>query len=512
MKTWGVSANANIMAIGLGGLQAVALSFPINGLISAALQVLALSGLVVLIRHSKQVFRASWLFSITWLAGSVAWLYTALHVFGQMPAWLSVLAIGVLCGGLALYYSCALWAFASIEKKIHKALAVLLFASAWTLAELARAQWFTGFPWAAIGYAQINSHLSLAAPLVGVYGVGFLSACLAAGLAWAWQNKRIWKWLVVTVLLLVLWPVTRQKAEQSEQITVRLLQANIPQDEKYAGGKIEALKWYKEQLLQSPSDLTVLPETAVPYFKTDLPDAFWSDIEQKFKGPQQAAIIGIPTKNNAEGYGNSAMALGMTQGPLQYDKHHLVPFGEFTPDSFKWINELVNFGMTDFKRGTDSPMPFEWNDTKLSVNICYEDLFGEELARRFVTAPDKTPDVLVNISNLGWFGDNYVVDQHLQTARMRSLEFNRATVRATNSGGTAIINAQGVITDQLPPYTRGVLNGQVAAKASGITPFAWWSGHWGLKPLWAWCLAIFLVSFGQYKWRTRKISLGASVK
>ena len=132
LKSWGVSANANIMAIGLGGLQAVALSFPINGLISAALQVLALSGLVVLIRHSKQVLRASWLFSITWLAGSVAWLYTALHVFGQMPAWLSVLAIGVLCGGLAMYYSCALWAFASIEKKIHKALAVLLFASAWT--------------------------------------------------------------------------------------------------------------------------------------------------------------------------------------------------------------------------------------------------------------------------------------------------------------------------------------------------------------------------------------------
>lgn len=509
MNPSGTRLHPLILSAGLGALQAVSLTYPFNGMVSATLQVGALAGFIYLIRRVQAVYLNAWVFSTTWLAGSVAWLYIALHVFGKMPSWLSIIAIILLCGGLATYYSCTIWLYAKIENKINRVLAVLLFASAWTLAELARAQWFTGFPWAAIGYAQINSQLSRAAPWVGVYGIGFISASMAAFASMAWQKNRTGKWFVIMMLLWLSWPAQRPTNPQSNQISVSLLQANIAQDEKYADGKIEALKWYKDQMLQSQSDLTVLPETAVPYFKTDLPDAFWSDISRKFEGQQQAAIIGIPTKNNAEGYGNSAIVLGMNKGPLQYDKHHLVPFGEFTPDSFKWINQLVNFGMTDFKRGSDSPMPFEWKDTKLSVNICYEDLFGEELARRFVAHPDKTPDVLVNISNLGWFGDNYVVDQHLQIARMRSLEFNRATVRATNSGGTAIINAQGVITANLQPYTRGVLNGQVPAKATGVTPFAWWTGHWGLKPMWAWCLAICLVSVWQYKWRTRKTSVGA---
>jgi apolipoprotein N-acyltransferase len=112
---------------------------------------------------------------------------------------------------------------------------------------------------------------------------------------------------------------------------------------------------------------------------------------------------------------------------------------------------------------------------------------------------EQTPDILVNISNLGWFGDNYVVDQHQNIARMRSLEFNRPTVRATNSGGTAIINAQGVIEHRLTPYTRGTLTGEVQSHAQGITPFAYWAGHWGLWPLWFGCMALWGWAFLQYK-------------
>jgi apolipoprotein N-acyltransferase len=156
--------------------------------------------------------------------------------------------------------------------------------------------------------------------------------------------------------------------------------------------------------------------------------------------------------------------------------------------------------MTDFIRGTQQPEPMQWKGHRLSVNICYEDLFGEELAKRFVQGADKMPEVLVNISNIGWFGDNYVVDQHLNIARMRSMEFNRPTVRATNSGGTAIINAQGEIQDALKPYTRGVLTGSVSTdSAAGITPYAYWAGHWGLKPMWIWCLTIWALAYMQYK-------------
>jgi apolipoprotein N-acyltransferase len=97
---------------------------------------------------------------------------------------------------------------------------------------------------------------------------------------------------------------------------------------------------------------------------------------------------------------------------------------------------------------------------------------------------------LVNISNIDWFGDTVVIPQHLNIARMRSLEFNRPSIRATNSGGTAIISAQGEITNQLKPFTRGVLQGEISSVQKAITPFAYWAGHWGLKPLWLLCLTL----------------------
>lgn len=499
-----------LYALVLGSIQALAMTYQLGGVVTASLQIASLSAFVYWITSQKKVFFMSWLFATSWLLGSVAWLYVALHVHGHMPSWLSILAIIFLCGGLALYYSSTVWAYTRLQKKINPWVAVMLFAASWTLAEMARAQWFTGFPWAAIGYAQVDGYLSFAAPLVGVYGVGFLAACVSATMALAWrQDSKLFKIMVLLSLCALLIPADREQPKDTKTISVSLLQANISQDLKFASGKSEALNWYKQELMRSESDLTVLPETAVPYFKADLPASFWQDIEQKFEQKNQAAIIGIPTQNKQAGYGNSAIALGMTGGPVQYDKHHLVPFGEFTPESLKWFNQLVNFGMTDFIRGSIHPEPFEWQQHHLSVNICYEDLFGEELAKRFVMGASKSPDILVNISNLGWFGDNYVVDQHLQIARMRSLEFNRPSVRATNSGGTAIINAQGEITSKLQPYTRGVLTGQVGMQSTGITPFAQWAGRWGLKPLWGTCLAIYLIALCQYKWRTRKRMVAA---
>ena len=151
---------------------------------------------------------------------------------------------------------------------------------------------------------------------------------------------------------------------------------------------------------------------------------------------------------------------------------------------------MLSLGLGDFERGSDKPAPFTWKLHKFALNICYEDVFGEELAKRFVQGQDRVPTVLVNISNIDWFGDTVVIPQHLNIARMRSLEFDRPSIRATNSGGTAIINAQGKITHQLEPFTRGVLKGEVTSIDKDITPFAFWAGHWGLKPLWLLCLAL----------------------
>ncbi len=499
LKAMGQPKHWWVVAVILGGAQALAMTYPFAGFMTAALQVGAFAVFIASLRQSPHPFHSAWLFATSWLAGSVAWLFIALHIYGHMPSWLSIVAIILLCGGLALYYSSMLWWYVITVPHISAWLGVLVLASAWTMAEMARAQWFTGFPWAAIGYAQVNSLMSHAAPYIGVYGIGFLAVCASAILSRVWTTTSKWRQVLgILVLAVFSMPASRQENKTQETISVRLLQANISQDVKYSSAKVEALTWYQDQVLQSPTDLTVLPETAIPYFKEDLPAAYWQPIERKYQGKEQALIVGIPTLNGSQGYGNSALVWGMTDGPTQYDKHHLVPFGEFTPDSLKWFNRLVDFGMTDFKRGVPDPQPFQWQQSHISVNICYEDLFGEELAKRFVRGQDQVPDILVNISNLGWFGNNYVVDQHLNIARMRSLEFNRPSVRATNSGGTAIINAQGEITHVLAPYTRGVLTGQVQAQSEGVTLFAQWAGRWGLQPLWLVCLLIQVIAAWQF--------------
>jgi apolipoprotein N-acyltransferase len=116
------------------------------------------------------------------------------------------------------------------------------------------------------------------------------------------------------------------------------------------------------------------------------------------------------------------------------------------------------------------------------VHICYEDLFGEELATRFMDLAS-APTALVNVSNLAWFGDGLAIYQHLSIARMRALEFGLPVLRATNTGATAIIAHTGVVQAQLPYGTAGVLQGQVQGRL-GLTPFARWAARWGLWPLW----------------------------
>jgi apolipoprotein N-acyltransferase len=178
----------------------------------------------------------------------------------------------------------------------------------------------------------------------------------------------------------------------------------------------------------------------------------------------------------------------MQPQPYRYDKHHLVPFGEFIPPMFKWFIRMMNIPLGDFNRGAVGQDSMVWAGQRWAPNICYEDLFGDELAARFID-PAAAPTVLVNISNIGWFGNSVAIDQHLHISRMRALELGRPMLRATNTGPTVIIDHQGQVTHSLPRHTRGVLQGQVQGR-SGTTPYAWWAARLGLWPLWGLALAV----------------------
>ncbi|MEJ6021756.1 apolipoprotein N-acyltransferase [Ramlibacter sp. PS4R-6] len=483
-----------IAALLAGLAQAASIAAPWNGQPQWWLQLLSLAVLAGVVQHAQTWRRAAvlaWIFATAWLSGTFWWLFISMHVYGGLASPLAAAAVLLLAGFLALDYVLA-GAVLRLARPRHPLLQSLAFAGAWLLAELLRGTVFTGFPWGASGYAHVDGPLAALAPFIGVYGIAAVAAFLAYWLAALVQPsiRTSWRsWIVVgaaTALLAACNFVARpgDTAPGNKKLAVALLQGNIPQDEKFEGGKgiPAALQWYGEQLNAATAPLVVTPETAIPLLPKQLPEGYLDAMAKRFAQGSQAALVGIPLGSFEEGYSNSV--LGFAPGAPQYrfDKHHLVPFGEFIPPLFKWFTRLMNIPLGDFNRGALAQPAFAWAGERLAPNICYEDLFGEELAARFADAA-QAPTIFVNMSNIAWFGDSVAIDQHLAISRMRAIEFDRPVIRATNTGATAIVDHRGAVTQQLPRLTRGVLAGDVEGRTT-TTPYVSWLARFGLLPLW----------------------------
>lgn len=425
-----------------------------------------------------------WLFGTAWLAAGTFWLFISMHRYGGLPGWMAVLAVLALSGFLSVYLAAAMAAFSRWRARAP-ACNSLLFAALWLLAELARGTIFTGFPWLASGYAQVDGPLAGLAPFVGVYGLGAVGAGLAAwaALSMVHTRRRILG-LAGAGALLVLCTFLRPTFTQpTGTLSVSLLQGNIPQEEKFATEhQGAALKWHVETMTAAQGDLVIAPETAVPFLPQQLPDGLWSQLSQRYASGRTHALFGVPLGDEQAGYTNSAVGLAPgAKEEYRYAKNHLVPFGEFIPTGFRWFTQMMNIPLGDFNRGPLDAPSFRVKAERVAPNICYEDLFGEELSARFADEAS-APTMMANISNIGWFGETIAVDQHLNISRMRSLEFQRPMLRATNTGATVIIDHRGHVTHSLKPFTRGVLEGTVQGQ-QGLTPFAWWASRWSLWPL-----------------------------
>jgi apolipoprotein N-acyltransferase len=246
--------------------------------------------------------------------------------------------------------------------------------------------------------------------------------------------------------------------------------------------------------------LVVTPETAIPVLPQQLSPAYWQTLNNKYQTqaalpgqamPAQLALIGMPMGGANVGYSNSVLALGQDTSTYRYDKQHLVPFGEFVPPFFQWFVRLMNIPLGDFGQQRSTAGVLTWQGQRLLPQICYEDLFGEEVAKYFANA-DQAPTVLVNMSNLAWFGNTTAPAQHAAISQLRALEFQRPVIRATNTGLTALIDAKGEVKASLPVFTRGALVGEFEGR-TGLTPYAQWTSQWGLWPLWLLCGLIVLV-------------------
>jgi len=246
------------------------------------------------------------------------------------------------------------------------------------------------------------------------------------------------------------------------------------------------MAWLSKAMHESSGELVVAPETAVPLLPGQLAEfapGWWAALQARFAAGGQSALVGLPLGDYERGYTNSVAGLSAAPPGYRYDKQHLVPFGEFIPPGFRWFTELMDLPLGDFARGPLDAPSFPVGAQRVAPNICFEDLFGEELAVRFVDEA-RSPTILANVSNIGWFGDTAALPQHLNITRLRTLELQRPMLRATNTGVTAVVDHLGRVTQRLAPFTRGVLDGEVEGR-TGATPFARWAGRLGLWPLFA---------------------------
>jgi apolipoprotein N-acyltransferase len=436
------------------------------------LPLLTLAGLLLIWLRAatpQAAFRTGFSFGAGLFGVGASWVYVSLHDFGMMPAPLAAIGTLAYCAILALYPALAGWCLARLGRA-PLASALIAFPAAWTLFEWLRGWVFTGVPWLALGYSQVDSPLAGFAPVIGVYGVSFVTA-LCAGLlviVVTGSGKARVAGGVALAAAFGLGQLLKQiewTSPHGAPLKVALLQGNIPQDLKFQPDRYaKTLAIYKRLIEASKGQLIVLPETAIPRFLDAVDPSYLKDIERIAVERRADVLIGVPIRDPEGRYFNSVVSVGASPSQ-RYDKSHLVPFGEFVPPGFGWIVKTFAIPLSNFSLGAENPKPLALAEQLVAPNICWEDAFGEEIIRQL---PQAT--LLVNVSNVAWFGDSLAPAQHLQISRMRALETGRAMLRATNTGMTAIIDPRGAVVARLPQFVEGVLEGEVQGY-SGATPY-----------------------------------------
>jgi apolipoprotein N-acyltransferase len=440
---------------------------------------------------------------IIWYLGNCYWIYQTMHLYGGIAKPVSAGILLLFCLYLGLYHALFGALIAAFGRSKLGLQATLLIAPfAWVAVELARAR-ITSFPWDLLGITQVdNPLLTRVAPFAGAYGLSFIIAAVNA----LWLSRIIVKQrrytrpliaivgVVIVLLYLVALKHVQQPVRQGTEATATLVQENL---EVGAAATAAGLPLTKNQMLQTfsqlslfpppgqicygipelpstrclgsvtaqneakpdgthfvePTNLIVWPEAPNDFFEVDRAfSATMSNLARAANAPLVSSSIGIDDGSGpARKYYNSAAFFapdGSEAG--RYDKMHLVPFGEYTPYKRLFFfagNLLQDVGL--FEPGTQR-LVFHTGGHTYGTFICYESIFGDEV-RQF---EDLGADVLVNISDDGWYGDTSAAWEHLNMVRMRAIENHRWILRATNTGVTASIDPYGRVVVSVPRHIR----------------------------------------------------------
>ena len=420
------------------------------------------------------------------------WIYISVHVNGNAAVWIAFFLMVGLALVMAAFLSAAGWLMSRLSQG-EPWLLLFIAPAAWVLIEWLRGWVLTGFPWMALGYGQIDSPLAGWAPVLGVYGVSFMlvlstAAIVATSLAATSRGRvlgivaLVLPWLLGGFLSAVEWTEPSGKA-----LRTSIIQAGVAQDKKWDREQLQPIMthYYSTTLGVADSDLVVWPEVAIPALN-DQVEALISRVEADAKINGQTVLFGILERSFERSVDgriyNSVILLG-TDERQRYRKRHLVPFGEYfpVPASVREWMKMQNLPYSDLAKGDEvQPLLQAADGTRFGVAICYEDAYGAE---QLYALPEA--GILINVSNDAWFGDSIAPHQHLEIARMRSLEFGRPTVRSTNTGISAFIGADGELLQTGRQFGPELMTANVQPR-KGMTPYVA-GGNW---PIIGFCLAI----------------------
>jgi apolipoprotein N-acyltransferase len=423
-----------------------------------------------------RAFSCGYLAGVVYFAGACYWFVEVTHAYGGLRPVLALTALVLFVLVFSVFFGAfglALWAVA----RRSRSLALLSSPFLWVAMELGRYYLITGFPWNLLGYAVAPVGLRQIASVTGVYGLSFLaftSSALAAWVAFDPKQRRPWLALAAWLALLVAanWTLTPPPPSAGPDLAL-LVQPNVPLDEAAATSWEPWVNPAKlNQLVQLSLDTLAAEERNRPQPLASPPLILWAENPAPFyftRDPVfRTAVEGMARRGHAYVVVNTVVPLGkggsqitnsaVVLDPegreiLQYDKMHLVPFGEYVPAwAFPDLIGKITSEVGDFVPGSSyrvAPTP----EGAIGVFICYEDIFPRLVGR----IAEAGAAVLVNISNDAWYGRSAAAYQHLEMARLRAIENHRYLLRATNNGVTALIDPYGRVEDEIGRYQTAVL-------------------------------------------------------
>jgi apolipoprotein N-acyltransferase len=448
----------------------------------------AFAGLVLLVHAAptrKQAFWDGWWWGLGHFTAELYWICISLYVEPEKFAWLTPFALFGVPSVLAIYTGCVTALLHCCRvRPYHK---VILFAALWVIAEYMRGHLFTGFPWSLTGYVWSISDVTLQpASVVGVYGVGWLAVIVATMPVLfvlkdnACRGNALSVGLLALCIVFGVWRLDTHPTRYTD-VKLRIVQGNIPEYAKWdPKTTFLGLKTYAS-LTHSPGigaiTIVVWPETAVPYYVT--PHSELTHDLGSMLPPSALLITGAMRENGDRAHWQAWNSLFViaSDGSIvaQYDKHHLVPFGEYIPLRHVLPLDAIAGGHGDFSTGPGPETLFIPPYPPFSPLICYEAIFPEE-------STDHTGRAgwLVNITNDAWFGMSAGPYQHLQMARMRAVEQGLPLVRAANTGISAEFDAFGRMLGSLPLGKKGVLDVALAKPSHEKSIFSRYPLAWPL--------------------------------